>query len=70
MTDSDLQISGGRGGGGVLPIMAYMGRFRRFRLKGVIFFGCLGFGYEWVGKVEVEDYGKSKGINNRCILWL
>ena len=58
VTDSDLQLSGGRGGGGVLPIMTYMGRFRHFRLKGVIFFGCLGFRYEWVGKVEVEDYVK------------
>ena len=48
VADSDLQISGG--GGGVLPIMADMGRFRGFRLKGV------------------EEYGKSKGINNRCIL--
>ena len=28
----------GGGGGGVLPIMAYMERFRGFRLKGVIFF--------------------------------
>ena len=56
MADSDLQIN--RGEWCVLPIMAYMGRFRRFRLKGVIFFGCLGFRYEWVGKVEVEDYVK------------
>ena len=70
MTDSDLQISKGGGGGGVLPIMTYVGRFRHFRLKGVIFSGCLGFRYEWVGKVEVEDYGKSNGINTRCILWL
>ena len=38
-----------------LPIMAYMGRFRGFRLKGVIFF-CLGFRYEWVGISPVEVY--------------
>ena len=45
MADSDLQITreagggwgGGGGEGGVLPVIAYMGRFRGFRLKGVFF---------------------------------
>ena len=45
----------GGGGGGVLPIMAYMERFRGFRLKGVIFF-CLGHRYEWVGISPIEVY--------------
>ena len=53
--------------GWVEGVMVDMGRFRGFRLKGVFFFSS-GFRYEWVGKVEVEEYGKSKGINNRCIL--
>ena len=49
-------MPGARGvGGGVLPIMAYMERFRGFRLKGVIFF-CLGHRYEWVGISPVEVY--------------
>ena len=63
MTVSDLQITGGEGGGGVLPIMAYMNRFRGFRLKGVFFWFRLQvrMGREFSGRSILKSRENQKG---------